>query len=75
MTGANNATLSDPKFWTVKETASLMRVSVMTVYRLVQNKELESSKIGRAIRIPEQSIRSYLGVPEPDGLLSRLSTH
>jgi excisionase family DNA binding protein len=37
-----------------------MRVSKMTVYRMVHAGELESNRIGRGFRIPEQAVRDYL---------------
>ncbi|HEY3732797.1 MAG TPA: helix-turn-helix domain-containing protein [Streptosporangiaceae bacterium] len=56
--------LADPKFWTVAETSVLLRVSKMTVYRLIHDKALESVRIGRAFRIPEKAIADYFGGPE-----------
>lgn len=50
----------DPRFWTVAEAAGLMRVAKMTVYRMVHSGELESKRIGRGFRIPEQAVRDYL---------------
>ncbi len=55
-------TLPDPEFWTVKEASVLMRVSRMTVYRLIHNGTLESVRVGRVFRIPQRAIGSYLRV-------------
>ena len=45
--------LSDVRFLTVAEVAELMRVSAMTVYRMVQSGELPAVRFGRSYRIPE----------------------
>jgi excisionase family DNA binding protein len=57
--------LGDLKFWTVKEAATLMRVSKMSVYRLVNGGELESVRVGRCFRIPEDALARYLGQAQP----------
>jgi excisionase family DNA binding protein len=52
--------LSDVRFLTVAEVAALMRVSKMTVYRLVHNGELPAVRVGRSFRVPEQAVHDYL---------------
>ena len=52
--------LSDVRFLTVAEVATIMRVSKMTVYRLVHSGELEAIRVGRSFRVPEQAVNSYL---------------
>jgi excisionase family DNA binding protein len=52
-----------PEFWTVAEVATLIRVSKMSVYRLVHNGELDHKRIGRSIRIPDKSISTYFNIP------------
>lgn len=60
-TMSENATpLSDVRFLTVAEVASIMRVSKMTVYRLVHSGELEAIRVGRSFRVPEQAVNQYL---------------
>jgi excisionase family DNA binding protein len=54
------SSLSEVKFLTVAEVASLMRVSKMTVYRLVHSGELPAVQIGRSFRVPEQAVHEYL---------------
>jgi excisionase family DNA binding protein len=44
----------------VAEVASIMRVSKMTVYRLVHSGELEAIRVGRSFRVPEQAVNQYL---------------
>jgi excisionase family DNA binding protein len=53
--------LSDVKFLNVYEVSLIMRVSKMTVYRLVHAGELEAIRVGRSFRVPEQAVTSYLG--------------
>ena len=45
---------------TVQEVAKLMRVSNMTVYRLVRTNKLGARKFGRQIRIPVPALEAYL---------------
>jgi excisionase family DNA binding protein len=52
--------LSDVRFLTVQEVAALMRVSKMTVYRLVHSGELASVRVGRSFRVPEKAVHDYL---------------
>ncbi len=54
------AELSDVRFLTVAEVAELMRVSKMTVYRLVHGGELPAIRVGRSFRVPEQAVHDYL---------------
>ena len=54
------SSLSEIKFLTVAEVASLMRVSKMTVYRLVHSGELASVRVGRSFRVPERAVHDYL---------------
>jgi excisionase family DNA binding protein len=48
------------RFLTVAEVASLMRVSKMTVYRLVHGGTLPAVRVGRSFRVPEQAVHDYL---------------
>ena len=52
--------ISDVKFLTVAEVAAAMRVSKMTVYRLVHSGELPAVRVGRSFRVPEQAVHDYL---------------
>lgn len=53
-------------FLTVGEVASLMRVSKMTVYRLVHSSELPSVRVGRSFRVPMQAVVDYLSAQRED---------
>ena len=57
---ADATPLSDVRFLTVAEVATIMRVSKMTVYRLVHSGELEAIRVGRSFRVPEQAVNRYL---------------
>ena len=52
--------LSGAPFLTVAEVAARMRVSKMTVYRLVHSGELEAVRVGRSFRVPEPAVDTYL---------------
>ena len=48
------------KFLTVAEVAEIMRVSKMTVYRLVHSGELPAVRVGRSFRVNENAVNEYL---------------
>ncbi|GAB3306237.1 excisionase family DNA-binding protein [Epidermidibacterium keratini] len=52
--------VSAVKFLTVAEVAAMMRVSKMTVYRLVHSGELTAMRVGRSFRVPEKAVHDYL---------------
>lgn len=60
------AELSDVRFLTVAEVAGLMRVSKMTVYRLVHAGELPAVRFGRSYRVPESAVTDALRRPISD---------
>ena len=49
-----------PRFMTVSEVADLMRVSKMTVYRMVHSGDLPAMQVGRSFRVPERAVKEYL---------------
>ena len=61
-----NGTTSDPRsltdatFLTVAEVAAVMRVSKMTVYRLVHAGDLAAVRVGRSFRVPQHAVDDYL---------------
>ncbi|MGH3276814.1 MAG: helix-turn-helix domain-containing protein [Streptosporangiaceae bacterium] len=57
---ADVTSLSDGRFLTVAEVAAIMRVSKMTVYRLVHSGDLEAVRVGRSFRVPEWAVNQYL---------------
>lgn len=52
--------LSSVKFLTVAEVAAIMRVSKMSVYRLIHAGDLEAVRFGRSFRVPEKAVNDYL---------------
>ena len=58
--------LSDVRFLTVAEVADLMRVSNMTVYRMVHAGELPAIRFGRSYRIPESAVAHLITLPQSD---------
>ncbi|MBO1753657.1 helix-turn-helix domain-containing protein [Allobranchiibius sp. CTAmp26] len=52
--------VGEVNFMTVAEVATIMRVSKMTVYRLVHSGELEAVRVGRSFRVPEGAVTEYL---------------
>ena len=52
--------LDDLSLLTVGEVAKVMRVSKMTVYRMVHCGELTALKVGRGYRIPSRAVHAYL---------------
>jgi excisionase family DNA binding protein len=57
---AIDAGLDEVTFLTVAEVAAVMRVSKMTVYRLVHSAELPAVRVGRSFRVPDQAVHDYL---------------
>ena len=51
---------ADVTFLTVAEVAAMMRVSKMTVYRMVHAGEMPAVRVGRSFRVPEQAVHDYL---------------
>ena len=64
--GESMAELPDVRFLTVAEVADLMRVSKMTVYRLVHSGELPAVRFGRSYRVPESAVTAALQRPIAD---------
>jgi len=60
------AELPDVRFLTVAEVAGMMRVSKMTVYRLVHAGELPAVRFGRSYRVPEAAVTAALQRPVAD---------
>ncbi len=59
--------LSEVKFLTVAEVAEMMRVSKMTVYRLVHSGELPAIRFGRSFRVPESAVQTAIATHIADG--------
>lgn len=57
---------------TVGEVASLMRVSSMTIYRLIKTRQLSALRVGKNYRIRERDVKQFLADhwvrPDPESL-------
>lgn len=52
--------LSRARFLTVQEVADLLRVSSMTVYRLIKSGDLPAVRVGRSFRVSDRDVDGYL---------------
>ncbi|GAA3435043.1 helix-turn-helix domain-containing protein [Kutzneria kofuensis] len=52
--------LAQVQFLTIAEVAKVMRVSKMTVYRLVHSGELPAVRVGKSFRVTETAVQDYL---------------
>jgi excisionase family DNA binding protein len=48
------------RFLTVQEVADLLRVSSMTVYRLIKAGDLPAVRVGRSFRVRDTDVDAYL---------------
>lgn len=67
--------MSEDILFTVAETAEYLKVSKVTVYKMIKNRELEAINIGkRGIRIPKVLMEKYVnkckGIPYEDSIFS-----
>jgi len=51
---------TEARLLTVNEVADLLRVSRMTVYRLIKTGEMSAIRVGRNYRLREEDVHSYL---------------
>jgi excisionase family DNA binding protein len=58
-----NKSFAEIRLLTVAEVASTMRVSTMTVYRMVHSGELPAIRFGRSFRILESAVTHIVGEP------------
>lgn len=54
------------RFLTVAEVAEVMRVSKMTVYRLLHSGEMPAVRVGRSFRVPQDALDHYLATAQFD---------
>jgi excisionase family DNA binding protein len=59
-TALSPTAISQVQFLTVAEVAKMMRVSKMTVYRLVHSGEMPAVRVGKSFRVPEKAVHTYL---------------
>ncbi len=51
---------TEARLLTVNEVADLLRVSRMTVYRLIKEGDMSAFRVGRSYRLREEDVHSYL---------------
>ncbi|MET0800027.1 MAG: helix-turn-helix domain-containing protein [Actinomycetota bacterium] len=51
---------TEARLKTVSEVADLLRVSRMTVYRMIKTGEMPAVRVGRSYRLREEDVHSYL---------------
>jgi excisionase family DNA binding protein len=56
----DNGPLGSDRLWTVAEVADHMRVSNMTVYRLIKAGELPAIRVGKNYRVRGSDLAAYL---------------
>jgi len=64
--GERDITLGLPELLTVSEVAALVRVSKMTIYRMIQKGDLPAISVGKSYRVPLTAVRRLTqsrGVP------------
>lgn len=49
-----------PQFVTVAEVADIMRVSKMTVYRMIHAGELPAMRVGKSFRVPQSAVTQLI---------------
>ena len=57
---------SAPRFMTVTEVADIMRVSKMTVYRLIHSGEMPAIRVGKSFRVPEAAVGQIIQAGRAD---------
>ena len=62
------------RFLTVQEVADIMRVSTMTVYRIIKSGELPAVRVGRSFRVRDVDVDTYLGTALHASRLSGAAT-
>lgn len=50
----------DTQYYTAREVAKALHVSVMTIYRLINDGRLKAVRIGETYRIPASAVEDYL---------------
>src|SRR4029450_2175287 len=58
--------MSRGRFLTPREVADQLRVSTMTVYRLIKSGELRAVRVGKSYRLRDEDIDAYLSKQYPE---------
>ena len=54
------------RFLTVQEVADVLRISSMTVYRLIKNGDLPAARIGKSFRVREDDLDAFIAKQYPE---------
>jgi excisionase family DNA binding protein len=54
------APFTEARLLTVNEVADLLRVSRMTIYRMIRQGDMAAIRVGRNYRLREEDVHSYL---------------
>ena len=57
--------MGEVEFLTVPEVAARLRVSLRTVYSLIERGDLHAIRVGRLLRVPLVSLEAYLRGERP----------
>jgi excisionase family DNA binding protein len=60
MASNTSSDISEVRFLTIAEVATMMRVSKMTVYRIVHSGDLPAVRVGRSFRVTEKDVNEYI---------------
>lgn len=55
-----NQPFTEARLLTVNEVADTLRVSRMTVYRMIKEGEMPAFRVGRGYRLREEDVHTYL---------------
>lgn len=51
-----------PELMTIPEVAAVLRVSRVTVHRLISKGDIDARRVGRSYRVMADSLRAYMGL-------------
>ncbi len=52
--------LSNTGLLTVQEVANMLRISTMTVYRMIKSNELPAVRVGRSFRVAQSDMDTFI---------------
>lgn len=52
--------MTQPAFYTPAEIAAMLRVSKMTIYRLIYAGEIDANRVGKSFRIDARDVHAFL---------------
>lgn len=58
---------SNNVFYTVQEVASLLRLSVLTIYKYIKDGQLEAVEFGGHYRVPNAGLEEFINIHKVGG--------